>query len=249
MDSLSQSMLALQMGINAYLHQTLSDTSGYSAAQLRSILIPIQGEFRPADMLGTYLIENDLAGAKVLFDSMSTLTGLSESEEIWYDQAALFLNALDSMDILETDWTGLSEATMDSIEMLIGIGHPWTEAMAMHVMNGWFGDNYFYPAIWDAASPSLISNTIEEKLQAVEALPLMNVYPNPSQGVVHFRGHPTGAKNHQIWIMDAQGRTIHQQTISDQWDWNCDHCINGWYSYRIISDDGQMQTGKLSIIK
>lgn len=252
LDSLSFALTALQQGINNYLHQALQDTSGISIANLKSILEPGLLEFRPGDMIGLYLFDGDISGLISFHDSMSNLSSLSEYEVSWYEDMGLIIDALEAMELTDTSWTGLSSGMIDSIDALIGSAHPWVEHIAMGVMNTWFGQNYFYEAIWDEAETRSASNS-QHKDVLQDEMSLLKVFPNPSSGLVHFKMNSNSSNTiqseNQLRILDLQGNIIIDQRIGNVWEWNCVNCASGWYLYRLVSSDGEIHTGKISLIK
>ncbi len=249
LDSLSSAMIDLQAGITLYLHQELPDTNGMSLEHLLSIVSPVSGEFKPGDVIGAYIITEDIEGAFSYYDSIRMSPDLSLLEEQWYNEVKILMDALDSMDQNQTNWTDLDEWMIDSIYALINNSHPWVEAMAICVLNEWFDEDYFHDPLWDEPEPQPLISSVAEEIPNSVKKDFMKLFPNPSNGIIQFRILEDKESLYALSIMDAQGFVLRLQEFSDAWLFDCYDCPSGWYFYRIIGMDGSMQTGKFSIVK
>lgn len=248
-DSLSSAMIELQTGITLFLHQELQDTNGISLEDLQSIISPVSGEFKPGDMVGSYVITGDIDGAINYYDSIRMSPDLSLFEEQWYSDAKIFIDALDSMNQNQINWTALDEWMIDSIYALINHSHPWVEAVAIAVLNVWFDEDYFHDPLWDEPEPQPLISGVSDEIHIHKNKDFMKLFPNPSNGIIQFRILDDIENPYKLYIMDAQGFILRQQEFSGNWMLDCEECPSGWYFYRIIGMDGSMQTGKFIIMK
>lgn len=248
-DSLSIAMMELQIGITLYLHQELLDTNGMSMEHLLSIVSPVSGEFKPGDAIGAYVMTDDIEGAISYYDSIRTSPDLSLLEEQWYDEAKIFMDALDSMNQNQSTWTALEEWMIDSIYVLINNSHPWVEAMAISVLNEWFDEDYFHDPLWDEPEPQPLILSVADEISHSVNKDFMKLFPNPSKGLIQFRILENIENIYTLSIMDTKGLIKRQQEFRGAWLLDCPDCPDGWYFYRIIGMDGSMQTGKFIVVK
>jgi hypothetical protein len=81
---------------------------------------------------------------------------------------------------------------------------------------------------------------------------ILSAQPNPSRGTVYLTYQlPEGIQSCEIEILDSNGKLIEKRLAIGKGieEWNCKECSTGIYMVRIVCENIELATVKVSIVK
>lgn len=167
--------------------------------------------------------------------------GFSSMTKIRYDEG---LQELSEFPIIHSIPEG--EETAMEFDLPIGSGELFITSLCM------LGDgNNFFAGNYENMDAVLYNNLrIEEKTPSSnddkQLLASFSVYPNPSQGAVHFE--PSLDSSYDIEIFSIDGKQlVNQQGLMGNFKWQNNDQTSGLFIYKIEHADGSFEQGKIVI--